>query len=171
MHSFARWKLCFIYTACVLKTLPRLFGGGCQINQIKMLDRGLANMNHINGTTSYSRRLKNNMPASHSQQCDTSLQRWHLLRFFSLARHQQTITFVSSQSLAVKPGYRQSVWCCILRNIILQSAKHKVMGLPAQSRRDDVTVGISLNPSWLGYIIFSTLYKVIPHCYLWPTKI
>lgn len=91
VHSFAHWKLCFIHTVCVMLTLPRLLGGGRLINQIKLLDRELwlANMNHITGTTSFGREMKHTMPASHSQQCDTSLQCEHPLCFFFPARCQR----------------------------------------------------------------------------------
>lgn len=117
-------------TLCVLQTLPRLLGSGGVINQIKLLDQELwrANMNHIAGTTSYSRGIKGNMPASHSlcQQCDTSLQHGHPLQVLFLPGVNKTITFVSSQSLAVKPAYRQSVWCYILKEYCL--TKHLAQG-------------------------------------------
>lgn len=99
-------KLYFIHTACVMQILPRSLGGGGLINQIKLLDQELwlANVNHIAGTTCYSWGIKDNMPASHSQQCDTSLQRGHPLCFFFPARCQQ------DDHLCVVSESRRKAW-------------------------------------------------------------
>lgn len=70
----------------------------------------------------------------------------------------------------MKPWWDQVFDAPFKGNIGLQNTLHKVMGLAAETGRDDVTArGISLNPPWLGYLIYHTLAKVIPYFYLWPT--
>lgn len=120
-------------------------------------------MNHIAGTTSNSRGICDNMPASHPLPSSSSCVSAQVLTGISPTS--------TPQNPIMKPGVGQLFDAPFRGSIRLQHALYKVRGLAAETGWGDVTArGISPNPSRLGCLIYSTLAKVIPYCYLWPTS-
>lgn len=126
------------------------------------------NMNHITGPTSHIRGIYGKTPASHAQMYDTRLKQEHLMCF--RYRYWQR---------SPPSNHRVPLWspdrtgCVTLHfeGVFAYNTRFTGSGgLAAETGRDEVTArGISPNPSRLGYLIYSTLAKVIPYCYLWPT--
>lgn len=160
------WHCAPAFTLFVLcRDITQITGEKDLINPIKLLahELWLVNMNHIAGTTSYSRGINAIMPASHASMthssnmnisCVSGHNNW---REHHLLHHR-----VASWS-------RDGTKCLMLH--LKGILAYKTLCTRSGGWQEEMMslLGEYLNPPWLGYLIHHTLAKVIPYFYLWPT--